>query len=137
MRRLLMLTASTVLLAACSTGSDSGGSADAEPTGRESGKATAPAADGSSSRSPEAAPTGPDCDDVWKDGERLPADYESCVADGVAGEADVVKCQDGSRLITYADQFFAVPGQPISQPEDAPIQDTEEYSAAYASCTGE
>lgn len=137
MRRLLILTASTVLLAACSSGSDAGGSDDTEPTPRRTGSATTPSGDGSSSRSPEAAPTGPDCDDVWKDGQQLPAGYESCVTDGRLGEADVVKCQDGSRLITYADQFFAVPGQRIARPEVAPIQDTEEYSEAYSACTGE
>ena len=83
------------------------------------------------------APKGPDCADIWKSGATLPDDYTQCVEDGAYGTQEVTKCQDGTKLVAYADAYYAVTGGPISKPDVAPMQDTEEYGKAYSACTGE
>ena len=119
--RLASLTAaSLILLAGCT----SGGSDDDKGSPKPSATATAP-------------PTGPDCADIWKKGATLPEDYTKCVEDGAYGLQDVTKCKDGTKLIAYADEFYAITGGRISKPAVAPMQDTEEYGKVYAACTGE
>jgi hypothetical protein len=128
MSRLALVTVTALLLlAGCTSGSDidpsDGGKGDAKP------KPTATRT--------TAAPTGPDCAEVWKDGATLPDDYTKCVEDGDYGLQDVTKCDDGTRLVAYSDTYFAVTGGRISKPDIAPMQDTEEYGQAYSACTGE
>ena len=82
-------------------------------------------------------PKGPDCAEIWKSGATLPEDYTQCVEDGAYGPQEVTKCQDGTKLVAYADAYYAVTGGPISKPDVAPMQDTEEYGKAYSACTGE
>ncbi|NRQ50517.1 hypothetical protein [Aeromicrobium stalagmiti] len=130
MRRLAIMSVTVLLLAGCTSGSDD----DASGGGSAGG--------GSSSKAPSATdstptPTGPDCSDVWKAGETLPADYDQCVADGEFGAQDVIPCEDGSKLVTFEDTLYAVTGQEIVEPDVAPLQDTEEYGTVYSSCTGE
>lgn len=138
MRRLSFVIVSVVLLAGCSSG---GGSDDASGPGtngsdgatRSPAVTDSPSAPGATSTTP----TGPPCSSVWQEGKTLPADYAGCLDGDVPGEADVIDCEDGSRLITYANEFFARSGDKIIKPADAPLQDTEEYSTAFSACTGE
>jgi hypothetical protein len=131
MRRLLLVTATaTVLLLAGCTGGD-GSEPGAQPgstDGSDAATSEAPTPD---------APAGPDCDAIWQAGSTLPADYTSCVADGEDATQDVVACLDGSSLVVYLDSFYAVTGQEIVKPDVAPLQDTDEFGAAYSACTGE
>ncbi|MET1038641.1 MAG: hypothetical protein ABW075_10215 [Aeromicrobium sp.] len=131
MRRLTLLTATAVLLllAGCSSDGDAADSSGTDET------ATAPSASGAS-KTPD-APSGPDCDEVWRAGQVLPDTYTSCIADGEEATQDVVECTDGSSLVVYLDTFYAVTGQEIVEPDVAPLQDTEEFGAAYSTCTGE
>jgi hypothetical protein len=130
MPRLTLVTATALLmLAGCSSGDGSDESAS-EP------EATTTASSASPSASPD-APSGPSCDDVWRAGELLPADYTSCAADGETAEQEVTDCLDGSSLVVYLDSFYAITGQEIVEPDVAPLQDTEEFGAAYSACTGE
>lgn len=46
-------------------------------------------------------------------------------------------CQDGSKLVVYADAYYAVTGGTITKPKVAPLQDSEEYGTVWADCTGE
>lgn len=134
MRRILLASVTTLLLlTGCTSGGDSdGGSEGSTATDDPSASASAPA----TTEAP-AVPTGPDCDAVWKAGQVLPADYTSCVSDGATGSQDVTKCIDGSSLIVYLDSFYAVTGGTIIKPKVAPLQDTEEFGAAFSACTGE
>lgn len=125
MPRLAILTVTALLLLAGCTSSDGKGDDTKDSSARPSATPTKP------------APTGPDCAGIWKDGATLPEDYTTCVEDGAYGTQDVTKCEDGTKLVAYADAYFAVTGGPISKPDVAPMQDTEEFGTAYAACTGE
>lgn len=127
MSRLALLTVTTLLALAGCTGSGGGGSED--PGGSDG--ATSPS---SSTTKP---PTGPDCADVWKAGATLPKNYSACVTGGVRGAQEVTKCDDGSKLVAFADAYFAITGGRITKPDIAPMQDTPEYGKAYTACTGE
>lgn len=130
MRRLSFVTASAVLmLAGCSSSSESGG-ADLD---------TFPDPETTTSSTPSAPPdpTDPTCATVWRAGQTLPDDYTSCRADGETAPQDVVDCLDGTSLIVFDDRFWAVTGQVVVEPADAPLQDTDEYGAAFVTCTGE
>jgi hypothetical protein len=134
MPRLAALIATALLLLAGCTSSDSGGTSG---DGDESGTGSGASSDKPSASATTKAPTGPDCADVWKAGATLPEDYSTCVADGAYGVQDVTKCQDGTRLVAFADSYYAVTGGRIRKPDVAPMQDTEEYGQAFAACTGE
>lgn len=129
MSRLALLTAAAVLLLAGCTSSSDGGSDGTAGKGAE--------ASSTPSATTTPAPTGPDCADVWQDGEKLPDDYTQCLDGKAYGMQDVTQCEDGSQLVAYADEFFAVTGGPITKVEVAPMQDTEEFGTAFATCTGE
>lgn len=137
MRRLTLILASAVLLlAGCTSGSDSDGGSDGG-TGGGGGGVADPTPSTSAASPTAGAVSGPDCDAVWKAGAVLPADYGSCVADGEEAVQDVTACTDGTSLVVYLDSFYAITGQKIVEPEIAPLQDTDEFGAAYSSCTGE
>ena len=124
MPRLVVLAVTTLLLlAGCTSSGD--GSGGGEDTAQPPATTTT------------AAPTGPACASIWKDGTTLPADYTKCVDEGAYGLQDVTECQDGTKLVAYSDTYFAVTGGRISKPKVAPMQDTPEYGTAYAACTGE
>ena len=127
MSRLALLTVTAVLVLGGCTGSS-----DDDPD--KSGGSNSSA---SPSATKEPAPTGPKCSDIWKDGETLPDDYTQCVDGKAYGTQDVTECQDGTQLIAYADEFFAITGGTITKGEVAPMQDTEEFGTAFATCTGE
>ncbi len=134
MRRIAISTLTTFLLmAGCTSSSDSEGSTgdDDSESGSESGSSSP------SSSPTSAVPSGPDCADIWKAGETLPADYDVCVTDGAAGSQDVVPCDDGTKLVAYLDSFYAVTGGTIVEPDTAPMQDTAEYGAVYSQCTSD
>jgi hypothetical protein len=124
MPRFAILTVTALLLLAGCTSSDGDGDG-----GKDSAKPSA--------TKTTAAPTGPDCAGIWKAGATLPKDYTKCVNDGAYGEQDVTDCKDGTKLVAYADAYFAVTGGPISKPKVAPMQDTEEFGKVYSACTGE
>ena len=124
MSRLVILTVTTlVLLAGCTSSSDDS-SADDKDSAKPSATTTAP-------------PMGPDCAGIWKAGATLPEDYTKCVDNGAYGLQDVTKCEDGTKLVAYTDEYFAVTGGRISKPAVAPMQDTPEFGKAYTACTGE
>lgn len=124
MSRLAILTVTTLLVLAGCTSSDKGGD-----DGKDSAKPSA--------TKTTAAPKGPDCASIWKDGATLPEDYTQCVEDGAYGTQDVTECEDGTRLVVYSDTYYAITGGPISKPDVAPMQDTEQFGTAFAACTGE
>jgi hypothetical protein len=135
MRRLMLVTTTAVLLlGGCSSGGDSDTSDGASGGGDPAPTSSTPTASGSATSD---TPSGPDCDDVWRAGEVLPEGYTTCVADGSEATQDVVECTDGSSLVVYLDSFYAVTGQEIVEPDVAPLQDTDEFGAAYSACTGE
>jgi hypothetical protein len=127
MPRLAILTVTALLMLAGCTSSDGSSGGD----GKNSAKPKPTAA------RTTAPPAGPNCADIWKAGATLPEGYTKCVAGGAYGQQDVTECQDGTKLVAYADAYFAVTGGRISKPAVAPMQDTEEFGKAYAACTGE
>lgn len=126
--RAVPLLAVLLLGVGCTTSDDDGGAA-----GGSAGPSDQPRA--TSSAAPEDVPDGPDCARVWRAGEVLPTDYDLCVQDGVAGVQDVTECVDGPPLIVFDDELFARPGEEVQAPTASPVQDTEEFGAAYAECT--
>jgi hypothetical protein len=124
MSRLVILVVTALVLLAGCTSSDDKSSADDKDSAKPSATTTAP-------------PTGPDCGGIWKAGATLPEDYTKCVDNGAYGPQDVTECQDGTKLVAYTDEYFAVTGGRIAKPAVAPMQDTEEFGKAYAACTGE
>lgn len=129
MPRIALLVA-TVAVAALSTACTSSGSGGGPGPGD-----SAPSASATATGGPEVA--GPNCADLWKAAKTLPADYTEC-ADGVSkGQQDVTECLDDTRLVVYDDVLWAVTGGKIVEPDVSPVQDTEEYGAAYSTCTGE
>jgi len=122
----------TLLLAGCTTaGSENDGGSGADSSSTSDTGETGGAGGDSS------APVSPPCDDVWKAGETLPDDYTACAAGSAAGPQDVTECLDGTQLIVFDDSVWAVTGDKVVQPDVSPVQDTEDYGAAYAECTGE
>lgn len=128
--RLLVLAVSSILLAGCS----GGGGSDDPPTSAPSAPSTS--ASGKSS-APKPSATEPQCATIWRVGQVLPKEYTTCVSGGQPAEQEVTDCQDGSVLVVYRDEFYATTGTKIVRPDVAPLQDTEEFAAAYSSCTGE
>lgn len=124
MPRLVILTATALLLLAGCTSSDGKGDDDKDSSKPTPTKTTA-------------APKGPDCAGIWKAGATLPEDYTTCVDKGAVGAQDVTECEDGTKLVAFSDAYFAITGGLISKPRVAPMQDTPEYGKAYAACTGE
>jgi hypothetical protein len=70
-------------------------------------------------------PQGPTCAHVWKGGATLPHDYRGCVAGAAWVKAQVYQCSDGHRLVTYAHEFYAVPGRKITRSATTLAQDKQ------------
>ena len=131
MTRLVLLIAS-IMLALTGCTSSEGGSAGGPD---DQSKPIEPEQTATPTGTP--APTGPDCADIWKVGATLPSTYTRCVTDGSYAVQEVTRCDDGSRLVAYDDEYFAVTGKAVSRPDVAPMQDTDEFARAYSACTGE
>ncbi len=132
MLRLAFAAAFVLLLplAGCSSGGESDGAdldsfPDPETTTTSAPSATAAPADA------------PACASVWVPGQTLPAGYTTCLADGGSAPQDVMDCLDDTSLIVFDDRLYAVTGQEIVEPADAPLQDTDEFGSVYVACTGE
>lgn len=123
MRRLALVTLTVLLLTGCN-----GNGSDGDPKGGDKGTATASTTPG---------PSGPTCADIWKAGATLPADYTTCVDDGAAARQDVEECLDGTKLVVFMDQMYALTGGKILAPKAQPFQDSEEFGTVYSECTGE
>lgn len=121
MRRIALVTLTLLLLAGCNGKSDDPKDGDK----KTDGTSAAP------------VPKGPPCEDIWKAGETLPEDYDSCVLDGATAVQEVYKCLDGTKLVAFNDAMYAITGGKILQPKIQPFQDTPEYGTVYSDCTGE
>jgi len=132
---------SLVLLGGC--GDDDGGSAatDPETSDTPSLETSAPAEPSPSESSitatetAEALPDWPACADVWVVDAKLPGDYQGCLADGTAVKAKNQYCEFGKKLVTYADQFWAVRGGKVND-AGGPLKDSQDYRDDLASCKG-
>lgn len=132
MPRITHLLATAVAVAAVSsacTSSDSGAAPDPSDS--------APSATATATGTPAPDVVGPDCADVWRAGETLPADYTECAAGAAQGTQDVIECLDDTRLVVYDDALWGLTGGKVVEPDASPVQDTEEYGKAYSACTGE
>jgi len=105
-------------------------SAPAEPTPSESQIEPTEATD-----SPEPLPDWPACGEVWVEGARLPADYKGCLDGETAVKAKNRYCEFGQKLVTYADQFWAVRGGKVNDAK-GPLKDSADYRDDLASCQG-
>lgn len=123
MRRLF---AASAVLAFAVSGCTSGGDGDSP----EEGSGTLTSTTGPSAKEPQ-------CADIWSTGKKLPDDFSTCYLDDRAAQLDVTECTDGTRLIVAEDIMWARTGESIHKPKVAPLQDTEEYGAAWSDCTGE
>lgn len=121
MKRLLIAAPLIAALCACSNQDAAPKADDPEP----SVTITVPES------SPPEGPDIPACDDVWKLGATLPADYDGCTwPDGAIESPVVYDCDSGIGKFTgYDDRFFALIGGKIG---DATDQDA--YGKAYAEC---
>lgn len=76
-------------------------------------------------------PTAPPCASVWAPGQRLPVNYEWCVADDgtpIAGPR-IGSCE----VVTYDNQYYAIPGYRIRTANGVMSQDRA-YQRALTSC---
>jgi hypothetical protein len=105
-------------------------SAPAEPTPSESQIEPTEATD-----TPEPLPDWPACSEVWVEGARLPSDYKGCLDGETAVKAKNQYCEFGQKLVTYADQFWAVRGGKVNDAK-GPLKDSADYRDDLASCKG-
>ncbi len=82
-----------------------------------------------------AAPDWPACGEVWVGGAKLPADYQGCLDGGTAVKAKNQYCEFGKKLVTYADQFWAVRGGTVNDAKGT-LKDSADYRDDLASCQG-
>lgn len=75
----------------------------------------------------------PKCSEVWKVGATLPSDYEGqCTGDGTIEVSGVYDCEDGSKMSTFDDRYFAKLGGVIAPgPEGADGKEDPALQAAY------
>jgi hypothetical protein len=102
-------------------------SAPAEPTPSESMMTPTETA--------QPLPDWPACDGVWVAGAKLPGDYQGCLEEGTAVKAKNQYCEFGKKLVTYADQFWAVRGGKVND-AGGPLKDSKDYRDDLASCKG-
>lgn len=124
-------------LAACgSEGSPGTGQAADAPTTDTATTDTATADTATAEPEGEQVPAGtPRCASVWRDGARIPRDYQGCVEDGDLVERDVLGCSSGQRLVRHADRFYGVLGGPV-QEVAGPLDSSREYTAVVRACRG-
>lgn len=134
-RRILLATVVPVVFLA---GTLAGCGDDAEP-GAET--ATDPTETSAAQESPSgtagqgAAAAGPQCADIWVDGEDLPQEYAGCYEGEAFVDADGRHCAFGTALFVYADSFYAAAGSRVNEVEP-PLEDSEAYQNAADSCGG-
>lgn len=118
--RLLAIPALLLALSACGTETD-------EPD------AAAPASSAPVSSSPTSDL--PLCEEIWVADQNLPAKYDGCFDGSVEVPADARECSIGKPIVTYADEFYAVPGKVVNHEEEG-LDASEAYQSALSSCTG-
>lgn len=119
LHRLVALPALLLALSACGEQSDEP-AATAEPTQKAS---SAPSSDL------------PACDEVWVGGQDLPGKYRGCFDGSAEVPADGRECSFGKPLVTYADEYYALPGEVVNHVEEG-LDSNEAYQSALAACTG-
>lgn len=87
------------------------------------------------SESAEPLPDWPECGEVWVVDARLPGDYRGCLDAETAVKATNQYCEFGKKLVTYADQFWAVRGGKVNDAQ-GPLMDSKDYRGDLASCQG-
>lgn len=123
LHRLVALPALLLALTACGEQSDEPGAA-ADPTGATtSATTTAPSSEL------------PACDEVWVAGQDLPGKYRGCFDGSADVPADRRECSFGKPLVTYADEYYALPGRVVNHVEEG-LDSSEVYQSALAGCTG-
>lgn len=131
---------SLVLLSGC--GDDDGGTAtDPGSSDTPSSETSAPAeptpseSEMTPTETTEPLPDWPACAEVWVKDAKLPGDYQGCLADGTPVKAKNRYCEFGKKLVTYADQYWAVRGGKIND-AGGPLKDSADYAADLESCKG-
>ena len=74
------------------------------------------------------------CGTVWKDGSKLPRDYEGCLEADTAVTPDQQGCSFGKALVRYDDHFYAVRGGTIHE-TSKPLDKDRGFQSAMKSCT--
>lgn len=113
----LALAALATVLAGC--GDDSSAQESTDPASEDTGTASSGL---------------PACAEVWQEDTDLPADYAGCDDGGTEVAAEVVDCSSGQRVVTYADEYWAVPGHVIARAASPGLTDDPGYQADMASC---
>ena len=68
-------------------------------------------------------------------GRELPGDYQGCLEEQTPVKAKNQYCEFGKKLVTYADQFWAVRGGVVNDAK-GPLKDSQDYRDDLASCKG-
>ena len=140
--------AGALLLTGC--GDDTGDASSATDTASSSVDAGSPSASVETSEPAEPSPSEseivptestaplpdwPACAEVWVGGATLPGDYQGCLDGETAVKAKNQYCEFGKKLVTYADQFWAVRGGKVNDAK-GPLKDSADYRDDLASCKG-
>ena len=118
--RVILVPVLLLVLAAC-------GSETEEPTTGDA-PSTATSSSGPASDLPA-------CDEVWVDGQKLPGGYEGCFDGSTEVAPDRRECSFGKPLVTYADEYYAVPGKVVNHVPEG-LDSSDAYQSALAACTG-
>ena len=110
---------------ATACGSDSSGTTAEDPAPRASSSAPSEPARGSRDEVPE-------CTDVWQTGTRLPTGYRGCTEEGEPVRTDRIRCSFGLVIVTYADRYYAVPGDQIN--EVTSLREDPDFRRTVNSC---
>lgn len=137
---------SVVLLAGC--GDDEGGTATDPGSSDSASTGTSPSADPTDEATgeptdletmpsvvPDPVPDWPACADVWVADAKLPGDYKGCLEGETPVKAENQYCEFGKKLVTYADQYWAVRGGKVND-AGGPLGDSADYAADLESCLG-
>lgn len=127
------------VLIACLLGLGLGGCADDAPTQATETQATGASqsptgeSDGPSESPTTSVPEGPDCAEIWVDGQDLSWGYRGCVLDGTWVKADTTECESGQVLVVYDDRFYGAKGAVVND-VGGPLEGNQQYQRAVRSC---
>lgn len=117
----LAVAVALVVLSGC--GDDGGATATDDPT-------VSPTTD---PVTPSEPPFPDACEDIWVDGQTLPARYRGCTgADGAGVKADKYHCSYGMPIVVYGGRFYAVAGKMINEVED--LASSSSFRQALRAC---
>lgn len=128
----------TTLLALLLVGALLAGCGDDSTTAADGAGGASPSPEQESSSAPAQTKTqtpGPQCGEVWIEGETLPGGYRSCYDGETEVEPESRPCSFGKPLLTHEGRFWSVRGGRIAETGEADLLDDQRYRRVLRLCT--